>query len=362
MSSLLSMAHELLTKPGVSDLHIEADAHPWTRTNGRMRSEMAYPIPTEEEVLAFAELVSGESREELMARFNKRGDADYSGQVNGLRIRGNLWRSYTGKSLLAMRRLAESIPDFDSLKVPYQVREMALRSKGLVLVTGPTGSGKSTTLASLISYLNNNRAAHIITVEDPVEYVHVSKRSKVVQREVGRNKLTDFKTALRAALREDPDVILIGEMRDRETISTALDAAQTGHLVFGTLHTVNARQSVDRITSAFEGSERDWVQQSLAAVLVGICSQVLLEKQDGGRQVACEVMVNNSSIAHLIKEGKIGQIANVMDTGRSTGQLLLNHTLVEMVLKGVISKDEALYNSYDPAGLERDLAEALGGY
>lgn len=362
MSSLLTMSHELLTKPGVSDLHIEANASPWTRLNGRMRCEPGYAAPSEEDVLAFAELVSGEPREELMLRFKKKGDADFSGQINGLRIRGNLWRSYMGNSLLAMRRLAESIPDFDSLRVPPQVREMALRSKGLVLVTGPTGSGKSTTLASLVSYLNTNRSAHIITVEDPVEYVHQSKKSKVVQREVGRNGLTDFKTALRAALREDPDVILIGEMRDRETISTALDAAQTGHLVFGTLHTVNARQSVDRITSAFEGSERDWVQQSLAAVLVGICSQVLLEKQDGGRQVACEVLMNNPSISHLIKEGKIGQIANVMDTGRSTGQLLLNHTLVEMVLKGIISQEEAMYNTYDPAGLTRDLEEAVGSY
>lgn len=360
MTSLMTLARELLSRPEVSDLHVEAGTPLWTRASGRMKQETEYPAPTEAEVQAFTHEVSGETQEALTERFKRTGDADFSGSINGLRVRGNLFKGYKGASLLALRRLAEKIPPFETLRIPMQVRDMAVRSKGLVLVTGPTGSGKSTTLASLIDYLNVNRAAHIITVEDPVEYVHQSKRSRVVQREVGRHHLSDFKTALRAALREDPDIILIGEMRDQETISTALDAAQTGHLVFGTLHTVNARQSVDRITSAFSGAEREWVQQSLASVLVGICSQVLLEKNDGGRQVACEVMLNNSSIAHLIKEGKIGQISNVMDTGRSTGQLLLNHTLVEMVSKNIISKDEAMYNAYDPAGLERDLDEALG--
>lgn len=353
--SIVDMAAAAVLDTKVTDLHLKQDERFWVRREGRMIS-LGDECFSDEDVTTLFSVIASESPEQLRIRLRERGDFDFSGALGSTRLRGNCFLDYRGRIAMAIRKLSERIPDFSELHVPDTVLQMAGRSKGLVLVTGPTGSGKSTTLASLINYLNRNKAGHILTIEDPVEYVHTPIRSKIEQREVGRH-LPDFKTALRASLREDPDIILIGEMRDKETISTALDAAQTGHLVFGTLHTINARQTVDRVTSVFEGHEREWVQQVLSAVLIGVCSQVLLETRDGKRRVACEVMLNDSSVANLIKEGKIGQISNVMDTGRSRGQRLLNYSLVELVRKGVIAEDEALYSAYDPAGLSRDLAE-----
>lgn len=351
--SILEIAAGAVLDNKVTDLHIKEGGPFWVRRQGKLLA-LGNDELTREQVGGLYADVTGETLEGLHSRLGERGDFDFSGSLNGTRLRGNCFLDYQGRVVLALRKLSSRIPDFSELGLPANVLQMANRSKGLVLVTGPTGSGKSTTLASMIHHLNAHRASHIITIEDPVEYVHRPIKSKIEQREVGRY-LKNFQTALRASLREDPDIILIGEMRDKETISTALDAAQTGHLVFGTLHTVSARQTVDRVTSVFEGHEREWVQQVLSSVLVGVCSQVLLETREGGRRVACEVLLNDSSVAALIKEGKVGQIANVMDTGRSRGQRPLNYSLIELLKAEVITLEEALYNTYDPAGLQRDL-------
>jgi len=272
---------------------------------------------------------------------------DFSFSIPGLgRFRSNIY-SQRGTYAIAIRLLPFEIPHFDGLGLPVSVKSFADKTKGLFLVTGATGSGKSTTLASLLSMINEEHNYHIITIEDPIEYLHRHKKSLVSQREIGEDA-SSFASALRAALREDPDVIMVGEMRDAETISIALTAAETGHLVLSTLHTVGAAKSIDRIIDAFPPNQYNQIRTQLSAVLEGVVSQQLIPRIDKeGLCVASEVMLVNPAIRNLIREGKHYQINNIIQTGQSSGMQLMEAELASYANKGIIDREEAITRSQD---------------
>ena len=343
-----------------SDLHLTTWNGAWKRTSG-------YLMQMDSEEISVATLLEffdahaveiGFAANGLEKRLSPRGDTDFSCTAGGYRVRGNVFKS-RAQLTLALRVLKDKATDFYDLGLPEKVVQMASQSKGLLLVTGPTGSGKSSTLASVVDYLNSTSRRHILTIEDPVEFLLPSSYCLIQQRQVGRDA-NSFAEALRAAMREDPDVIMVGEMRDRETVETALNAANTGHLVLATLHTMSARQSVERILSFFAADERDWAQSMLSSVLLGSLSQVLVPRADGfGRQLCYELMVNTPAVRTAIKDGKMAHIFTAMDTGSRDGQVLLNANLLERVHSGTITAEEACYVAYDPKRLEQELT---GGY
>jgi twitching motility protein PilT len=349
---------ELSRKPNISDLHITEGSPVWYRDSGTLKRHTEKV--SREHIVEFLKAhtnetgIAVEKLDELLA---KRGDLDFSFSTAHVRWRGNIFRTDNRKLALAMRKLANKIPELDSLGLPDEFLKLPLRSKGLLLVTGPTGSGKTTTTAATIALMNKTTRRHIITIEDPVEFVHQSEFCLIHQRQIGRDS-KDFATGLRASLREDPDVIFIGEMRDRDTVQVALDAANTGHLVLATLHTMNARQTVERIASFFQPEEKEWAQQVLSGVLVGVLSQVLVPRANGqgGRALAYELLVNTNAVRNAIREGNTNQIFNAMDTGRREGQVLLNQCLAAKVRDGEISMEDAIYYAYDPKGLEKELS------
>ncbi|HEY8431392.1 MAG TPA: PilT/PilU family type 4a pilus ATPase, partial [Sandaracinaceae bacterium] len=245
----------------------------------------------------------------------------------------------------------------EKLGLPSQVLDLCYLTKGLVLVTGPTGSGKSTTLATLIDVINQKRADHIITIEDPIEFVHPNKRCLVNQREVGTHT-KDFKRALRAALREDPDIVLVGEMRDLETIAIAIETAETGHLVFGTLHTTSAASTVDRIIDQFPADRQEQIRTMLSESLRGVIAQVLCKRKGGGRVAAYEVLIANSAVANLIREGKTYQLVSVMQTGKALGMQTMNEHLLHHVKNDIVTPEEAYMKSNDKAGFKEMLKRA----
>ena len=252
------------------------------------------------------------------------------------------------------RVIPTNILALDQLGMPAAVASLCDHPKGLVLVTGPTGSGKSTTLAAMIDHINRTRRSHILTMEDPVEFVHDCRQSLVNQREIGSHTQS-FARALRAALREDPDIVLLGEMRDLETISLALETALTGHLVFGTLHTSTAIGTIDRIVDIFPSGDQNRVRTALADSLKGVVAQTLCRRSGGGRVAACEILLVNSAVANLIREAKSHQIVNVMQTGKGQGNQLLNDHLAELVLAGAVDAAEALSRTPDPRGLSKQI-------
>jgi twitching motility protein PilT len=257
---------------------------------------------------------------------------------------------------MALRKITEVPTDFAELGLPEGLKRLLNRSKGLLLVTGPTGAGKSSTLAACVEHLNQSAARHIVTIEDPIEYLFTSKHSLIQQRQVGRDA-SDFSSALRAALREDPDVIMVGELRDLETIETALHAANTGHLVLGTLHTSSARQTIERIGMFFPEQSRHSALQTLSSVLTGVLSQNLVRcTSRPGRLLCYELMINTPPVRQAIMDGKPNQIFSAMELGRREGQVLLNQQLAERIGAGEITREDALYIAYDPAGLERESA------
>ena len=272
--------------------------------------------------------------------FARRNDTDFAYEVKGLsRFRVNVFRDRKGVGTV-MRTIPFEIPSAEKLGVPDVILEMANLSKGLVLVTGPTGSGKSTTLAALIDHINQTRKCHLITVEDPVEFVHPNKKCLINQREIGRH--TDsFKDALRAALREDPDIVLVGEMRDLETIEIAVETAETGHLVFGTLHTTTAPSTVDRIIDQFPADRQDQIRQMLASSLKGVVAQVLCKKKGGGRVAAHEILVGTAAVSNMIRESKTFQLFSLMQTGRKLGMRKMEDTLLRLVKEGLVEPMEA---------------------
>jgi len=349
---------ETSRKSNVSDVHITEGLPVWYRESGslkRFKTEVK-----RSDILDFLRKhhdSTGIPVEKLEELLNKRGDLDFAMATGDVRWRGNVYRTDNRKLAMAMRKLDSTIPALGDLGLPDTYMQLPQRAKGLLLVTGPTGSGKTTTMASTIGYMNETSRRHIITLEDPVEFIHKSNFSLIHQRQMGGRDGKDFAGSLRAAMREDPDVIFIGEMRDRDTVQVALDAANTGHLVLGTLHTMGARNTIERIASFFPADEKDWVQQVLSSVLVGVLSQVLVPRSDGkgGRTLGYELLVNSSSVRNAIREGKVNQIFNAMDTGRNEGQVLMNRCLAEKVQTGEISLDDAMYYSYDPKALEKEL-------
>lgn len=267
-----------------------------------------------------------------------KGELDFSYSYPGLgRFRVNVYRQ-RGTCSMALRVVALTIPKMEDLKLPPVLKELAMKQRGLILVTGPTGSGKSTTLAAMIDYMNQNRSEHIMTIEDPIEYLHRHNKSVVNQREVG-NDSKSFANALRAALRQDPDIILVGEMRDLETISTAITAAETGHLVLSTLHTIGAAKTVDRIIDVFPPHQQQQIRIQLASVLEAVISQQILPKADEtGRVAAFEIMIANNAIRNLIREGKTHQMQTVIQTGSNIGMQTMDASLIELYKKRIIDQ------------------------
>lgn len=323
----------LCTEQGASDLHLTVGAPPILRVHGALRplsGEVLLPRDTSEFV---KELLDREAYQTLM----EAGEIDFSWEIDGLsRYRINAFKQ-RGTLALSIRVVPNRIPSAEELGLPQSLFDFTHKQTGLFLVTGPTGSGKSTTLACLLDHVNRTMRRHIITLEDPIEYVHAHRQSIVEQREIGKDTAT-FAKGLRAALRQDPDVILVGEMRDLETIATAITAAETGHLVFATLHTSDAPQTIDRIVDVFPPEQQQQIRVQLAAVLVGIVSQRLLPTANlNGRVVAQEILVNTPAIANLIRTEKTHQIRTLMQTGRAHGMRTLEMHLQELVRQGMIT-------------------------
>lgn len=323
-------------KNKASDLHFSAGQPPLIRVDGKMR-RVDVPAMEHKEVLKLLmDIMNDKQRKE----FDERLEADFSFEVPNLaRFRVNVFNQNRGCGGV-FRTIPQTILSLEDLKAPEIFKDFATSPRGLVLVTGPTGSGKSTTLAAMVDHINKNRHLHILTIEDPIEFVHEPKKSLINQREVHRDTL-DFNVALRSALREDPDVILVGEMRDLETIRLAMTAAETGHLVFATLHTTSAAKTIDRIIDVFPGDEKDMVRAMLSESLRAVVSQTLIEKEGGGRVAAHEIMVSTNAIRNLIRENKIAQMFSAIQTGRAQGMQTLDQCLQELVRQGQISAEAA---------------------
>ena len=329
------MTEEYVTRAraaGASDIHLVAGLTPRCRVDGAIRplgEEILTPLQCEELV---QELAGGE-----LATLRVVGEADLALTIAGVRCRLNLFRQQGGWSA-AIRLLNEHIPDLSELGLPKVVSDFPAYSQGLVLITGETGSGKSTTLAAILNQINRQEAKHILTLEDPIEYVYTPDRCVINQREVGKDTQS-FAAGLRAALREDPDVILVGEMRDLETIETALTAAETGHLVFGTVHTNSAADSIDRMVDVFPAQRQQQIRLQLSMTLKAVLSQQLLPKAGGGRVLACEVMKTDGAIRNLIREGKTPQIINAIQTTGAIGNILMDRCLQNLRAAGTITEE-----------------------
>lgn len=335
-----------------SDLHITVGIPPLIRVDGRLIRLEEQPRMLPPDTLRFVEsITTPETKEKLDAM----GEVDFSYSIEGLgRFRVNIYKQ-RGSYSMAMRAVPLSVPTIEQLGLPNVVRELANLKRGLVLVTGPTGSGKSTTLAAMINHINKTRSEHVLTLEDPIEYLHRHDQSAVNQREIGLDS-TSYAQALRAALRQDPDVILIGEMRDLETISIAVTAAETGHLVLSTLHTTGAVSTVDRIIDVFPPSQQQQIRIQLSNVLQGVLSQQLVKRADGqGRIAAIETMVANTAVKNHIREGKTHQILSVIQTGRKQGMINMDAALSELYRNELITREEALSFAVDRNGMERYL-------
>ncbi|MFP4500330.1 MAG: type IV pilus twitching motility protein PilT [Candidatus Hydrogenedentota bacterium] len=335
---------DLVSQEKASDLLISAGAPPILRINGQLYRTRTDPLTPE----ATQKLIYSFLSEEQIAQFETDKELDFSIAIGRRhRFRVNIYRQKQAVTA-ALRPIPEDIPSLDSLGLPPKVAELAHARQGLILVTGPTGHGKTTTQAALINVINQDRACHIITVEDPIEYVHMHHQSIVDQREVGDDTKA-FATALKYVLRQDPDVILIGEMRDLETIQAALTAAETGHLVLATLHTNDAIQSVDRIIDVFPGYQQQQIRFQLSMTLLAIISQRLLARADGeGRVLACELLLCNNAVANLIREGKTHQVYSVIETAHREGMSTLDRSLKLLYQKGLVSREEAAGNMKDP--------------
>jgi twitching motility protein PilT len=336
--SIDDLLEQMVTR-NASDLHLSVGAPPAMRVRGHMERLADYPaLAAEDTQHLLYRIMSSEQQKNLEIK----RQIDMSHSIPGLaRFRVNIYfqREALGA---AFRLIPEELKTLEELSLPSTLREFANKPRGLVVVTGPTGSGKSTTLAALIDEVNRTRAEHILTIEDPIEFIHRHKRCIVNQREIGPDATT-FADALRAALRQDPDVILLGEMRDLETISTALTAAETGHLVFGTLHTQSAPGTIDRMIDVFSAEQQEQVRVMIAGSLQGVVTQTLLPTADGtGRVPALEILIPDDAIRNLIRQGKVEQIYSVMQTASSRGMQTMEQSLAELVLRGVITKHVAL--------------------
>ena len=328
---------------GASDLHLSAGLRPMLRVDGELRPMDAPSFAPDELDAAIRSLMDDRQSEE----FERYLEADFSFEAPAVaRFRVNVFRQNHGPAAV-FRAIPSKVPTMAGLGLGPRFEQICRRSRGLVLVTGPTGSGKSTTLAAMIDFINESRAGHILTIEDPIEFVHASKRCLVNQREVHRDTRS-FNRALRAALREDPDVILVGEMRDLETIRLALTAAETGHLVFGTLHTLSAVKTIDRVVDVFPTGEKSAVRAMLSESLSAVISQALLKRIGGGRLAAHEIMLGTPAIRNLIREGKVAQMYSTMQTGSATGMQTLDSCLHRLVEQGMVDPAAARAHAHSP--------------
>src|SRR6266853_1414030 len=333
-------------KNRASDLHLSAGLPPMIRVHGDIRRINLPPMEHEDVHAMVYDIMSDAQRK----TYEEMLECDFSfGIPNLARFRVNAFNQERGAAV-AFRTIPSKVLSLEELAAPRVFAELTTRPRGLILCTGPTGSGKSTTLAAMCNHVNENVYAHILTIEDPIEFLHESKKCLINQREVGPHTLS-FSNALRAALREDPDYILVGEMRDLETIRLALTAAETGHLVFGTLHTSSAAKTVDRIVDVFPGEEKDMVRSMLSESLRAVISQTLMKKNAGGRIAAHEIMIGTPAIRNLIREGKIAQMYSSIQTGGAQGMQTLDQCLAELVAKGMVSKEEARYKAQNKDSL-----------
>ncbi len=341
---------DIFLRSKASDLHLTSTKQAMIRVDGDMRSEPLIPTLSAEQM--------AEHLEEIMPQRNRKefeasNDTDFAYEMPNARLRCNVFRDRRGPGAV-FRRIPVKIQSAAELGLPPAIIELGRLKKGLVLVTGPTGSGKSTTLAALVDWVNSNRSDHIITIEDPIEFVHEPKKCLVHQRQVGEHT-TSFTKALRAALREDPDIVLVGEMRDLETVAIAIETAETGHLVFGTLHTTTAASTVDRIIDQFGADRQEQIRTMLSESLKGVISQTLCKRKGGGRVAALEILISSTAVANMIREKKTFQIPSLMQTQRGAGMRTLNDALLELVKKDIVTPEEALDKSLERASLTKEL-------
>jgi len=353
MASLHEMLVQLVERKG-SDLHITTNTPPKIRVDGKL-VELDYPPLNMTDTKQLCYSVLAESQKH---KFEENNELDFSFGVKGLsRFRGNIFMQ-RGAMAGVFRMIPYKVLSFEELGLPPVVRRLAEKQRGLILVTGPTGSGKSTTLASIIDYINVNRQEHIVTIEDPIEYLHPHKNCLVNQREVGADTKA-FKSALKSVLRQDPDVVLVGELRDLETIEAALTLAETGHICLATLHTNSCAQTINRIVDVFPAYQQTQIRTQLSFVLEGVISQYLMPKTGGGRIISLEIMVPNPAIRNLIREDKIHQIYSQMQVGQEKfGMQTMNQSLHNLLSRRLISLDDAMQRSSDPEELKQMLMNA----
>jgi len=353
-SSFLDDLLRHMKKVGASDLHLSTGSPPMLRLHGDMTAIAGRP-PLDADTLLRELMAIAPPTNRL--EFEDRNDTDYAYALPRVsRFRVNVFRDKNGPGAV-FRAIPFEMPDPKKLGLPEHVLQLCDLTKGLVVVTGPTGSGKSTTLAAMIDHINQTRAAHIITIEDPIEFIHPNKQCLVNQREV-RSHTRSFKDALRAALREDPDIVLVGEMRDLETIAIAVETAETGHLVFGTLHTTTAPGTVDRIVDQFPPDRQEQIRMMLSESLAGVIAQVLCKRIGGGRAAAYEILLGSSAVSNLIRERKTFQLFSVMQTSRNQGMTTMNDSLMDLVRRKVIEPQEAYYKAVNKAELKGLLQKA----
>ncbi len=358
MDMMIEDLMQQLVEQGGSDLHLSAGVAPYGRFSGKLKPMHEDSLSEEACNRLIFSMLNNSQRKTLEQTW----ELDCAYGLKGIaRFRVNVYRQ-RGTYGACLRALGSSIPSASSLNLPPIVIETSARPRGLVLVTGPTGSGKTTTLAALLEHINQTRSEHILTIEDPIEFTYKSKQSLIHQRQVN-DDTRSFANALRAALREDPDVILVGEMRDLETIQLAITAAETGHLVFGTLHTSSAAQTVDRMVDVFPPEQQTQIRVQLSGSLVGVFSQTLCKRQNPqpgefGRVMAQEIMINNPAVANLIREGKTAQLYSQIQTGADLGMQTLERALANLVEEGAIDQAEAMAKAGKPPELERLLGLA----
>ncbi len=343
---------DLMVEQGASDLHLQVNQPPTLRMSGEMVRVEGQQLSAQDTEDLMKAITSSANQEQLKVS----GGADFGfAYRDRARFRVSVLRA-KGAYGMVLRQIPNNLFTLSEIGLPEKIKQLISRPRGLILVTGPTGSGKSTTLASMVNWINSNIPGHVITIEDPIEYFHEHKQCIVTQREVG-NDVTTFASAIRGALRQDPDVILVGEMRDLETIEAAVSAAETGHLVFATLHTTGAARTVDRIVDAFPTGMKDQIRTQLASSVIAVISQVLCKKVDGGRIAAFEIMVTTNSIAQLIRENKTYRINSDIQTGAVHGMIGLDAHLLSLYNRKLITADEALLKSQLPDTMRDKLIE-----
>ena len=348
--SLEQLLREMCEK-GASDLHIKVGSPPGLRIDGKIEPHTEIGKLTPEMTEKYVREITNENQ---WMDYCGTGDLDFGHSISGLaRFRVNVMRQ-RGSCGLVIRKIPVDIPTIEDLMLPEVCRELAEKPRGLVLVTGPTGSGKSTTLAALIDHVNRTESGHILTMEDPIEFIHTDKKCYINQREIGSDTMT-FNAGLKCALRQDPDVILIGELRDLETISLAVSAAETGHLVFATLHTTSAIQTIDRLIDVFSSDQQEQIRMQLSITLQGVISQCLLSKIGGGRVAAHEIMIATGAVRASIREGKTAQMQNILTTGSRYGMVTLEDSLAKLAKAGTITPETAVAKANNPEMVRRAL-------